>query len=223
VTAPYKPTLSRRATLELMATISVASALPRAAWAATSQAAPPAAAALQGYGTDPNLNHPVVPWPLVMEPHQLQQTAVLADLILPGSATAPAPSALGVPDFVNEWVSSPYPDQQTDRVTIFEGLRWIDTEAVRRGQRTFLESEERIRKAIVDNIALKSPKAPLTAQSAFFQRLRFLVVGAYYTTTEGFRDIGYTGNRPLAAYPPLTDEERTILDGALSKLGLSQS
>jgi hypothetical protein len=221
VTAPYKSTLSRRATLELMATISLASALPRAVWGEASPAAP--AATSQGYGTDPNLTHPVVPWSLVMEPHQLQQTAVLANLILPGSANAPAPTALGVPDFVNEWVSAPYPEQQADRATIFEGLGWIDAEAIRRGQRSFLESAERIRQAIVVDIAPKSAKAPFAAQSVFFQRFRFLVVTAYYTTPEGFRDIGYTGNQPLAAYPALTDEERTILDSALSKLGLSQS
>jgi Gluconate 2-dehydrogenase subunit 3 len=67
-----------------------------------------------------------------MEPHQLQHTAVLGDLILPGSTTAPAPSALGIPDFVDEWVSAPYPEQLEDRKTILEGLRWMDAEASRR-------------------------------------------------------------------------------------------
>jgi hypothetical protein len=228
VTAPhgptvYAPTVTRRATLEWMATLSVISALPRGSWGAAS--APPSPAALsavtsQGYGTDPNLKAPVVPWSLIMEPHQLLQTAMLADLILPGVATAPAPSALGIPDFVNEWVSAPYPDQLKDRETIFEGLGWIDAESIRRSQRRFIESDEPSRRAIVDDIAQRSPQAPAAEQSAFFQRFRSLVVIAYYTTPEGFLDIGYTGNVPLAAYPPVTDEERAILDDALTKLGL---
>jgi Gluconate 2-dehydrogenase subunit 3 len=202
-----------------MAATSLASALPRRAWAAPNRRSP-VGRTTKGYGTDPNLQEPAVPWSLVMEAYQLQQTAALADLILPASATAKVPSALGVPDFVNEWVSAPYPDQLQDKVTIFEGLRWIDAESVRRGQGTFLEVDQRMRQGIVEDIAQKRPKIPFAAAGPFFQRLRFLVVIAYYTTPEGFQDIGYTGNVPLAAYPAMTDEEHAILDGALAKLGL---
>jgi hypothetical protein len=206
VMAPYVPTLSRRATLEWMMAVSLASALPRA-----TLGEPKAV----GYGLDPDLNKPVVPWPLIMQPRQLHQTAVLADIILPGT---PAPSTLGVADFVNEWVSAPYPDQLQDRAVVFEGLRWLDAESVRSGRAAFLECDPQVRQGIVDDIARKGS---LPAERAvFFQRMRFLVVSAYYTTPEGFRDIGYTGNVPLAEYPPLTSEERTILDGALAKLGL---
>jgi hypothetical protein len=45
-------------------------------------------------------------------------------------------------------------------------------------------------------------------------------VGAYYTTPEGFRDIGYVGNVPLETYPPISDQERALLEKALSALGL---
>lgn len=221
MTGPYVPTLSRRATLEWMAAVSLVSALPRGTWAAPS-APPPSSSVFVGYGTDPNLKEPVVPWSLLMQPHQLQLTALLSDLILPGSATVPAPSTLGVADFVNEWVSAPYPNQLKDRATIFAGLRWIDAESVRREQKTFIESDDRVRQGIVDDIAQKCPQARFAEQSTFFQRLRFLVVSAYYTTPEGFQDIGYTGNVPLAAYPPMTGEERAIVDGALSKLGVSR-
>jgi hypothetical protein len=206
-----------------MAKISVVSAMPRGSWSATGAPLSPStlsAATSKGYGTDPNLKEPVMPWPLIMEPHQLQKTAKLAELILPGPGNARAPSALGVPDFVNEWVSAPYPDQLKDRATILEGLRWIDAESVRRGQHGFVESDKRIQRAIVDDIAHKSPQAAFAEQSTFFQRLQSLVVIAYYTTPAGFQDIGYTGNVPLATYPPVTDEERAILDSALIKLGL---
>jgi len=59
----------------------------------------------------------------------------------------------------------------------------------------------------------------LTDQSKFFQRFRFLVVGAYFTTPERFRDIGYVGNVPLESYALMTDKERAILEKALSALG----
>jgi Gluconate 2-dehydrogenase subunit 3 len=222
------PRLTRRVTLEWMAAMLVASALPRGTWAAAS--APVGTAhASSGYGTDPNLKEPIVPWGLIMEPHQLRQAGVLADLMLPGSATAPAPSAVGVADYVNEWVSAPYPEQLSDRATIFKGLRWIDAEAVRRGGRDFVAGGERVRQEILAEIAPKRSGHPLDATSepapmgSFFQRFRFLVVSAYYTTPEGFQEIGYIGNAPLAAYPPMTEEERGLLDGALSKLGVGAS
>jgi hypothetical protein len=216
-------TINRRTTLEWLASVSVLAALPRAAWSAGAIVAsgPVSANNAAGYGTDPNLTEPVVPWPLIMAPHQLQQTAVLSDLILPGSPIAPAPSTRGVADFINEWVSAPYPDQLQDRTTLFEGLRWIDAECLRRAQRAFLDSDTRLRQALIDDIAVSNPTGPFAQQQLFFRRLRFLVVTAYYTTPEGFQEMGYSGNVPLAAYPPVTDDERAILHAALEKLGLS--
>ena len=79
---------------------------------------------------------------------------------------------------------------------------------------------EESRQELVDDIARQSAD-PSAGPRDFFRRFRYLVVGAYYTTPEGFKDIGYTGNVPLASYPPVTDEERAILEKALSNLGLS--
>jgi hypothetical protein len=216
-------TVSRRTTLEWMASISVIAGLPRTLWAADRVGVPALTPAdiPAGYGIDPNLKEPVVPWPLVMEPQALKQVAVLADLILPGSDTALTPSTLGVADFINEWVSAPYPEQLQDRTTLVNGLRWVDTESILRGQRAFLDSDEHTRKAIVEDLARADSRVASPLQHTFFRRLRYLVITAHYTTPEGFREIGYTGNEPLAAYPPMTDEERAILAGALAKLGLS--
>jgi hypothetical protein len=224
----YVPKLSRRTTLQWMAAASIASGLPHGA-SALPHGAPADTQRIEstpvphGYGTDPNLKEPVIPWPLLMTPHQLQQTAILADLILPGTATAPAPSKLGVPDFINEWLSAPYPDQLRDRATLFAGLQWLDAEAARRANRGFIDLNDALRQSIVDDIGQKNLEAPFIEQKQFFQRLRYLIVGAYYTAPEGFKDLGYIGNVPLAQYPPITDEERTILDQALSKLELSHS
>ena len=43
------------------------------------------------------------------------------------------------PDFVDEWVSAPYPEQQSDRKVIFTGLEWVDAEAARHGLQVFAE------------------------------------------------------------------------------------
>lgn len=216
----YIPTVSRRVTLQWFTAASIASALPGSAKAQGTkvvefQSVP------QGYGTDPNLKDPVIPWPLILSPEQLQQIALLADLILPAALTAPAPSSLGAADFINEWVSAPYPEQLEDRVIIIEGLLATNTLARRRWHQGLLEIDEKSRRQLVDELARLSTELAVMAPKDFFRRLRYLVVGAYYTSPEGFKDIGYTGNVPLASYPPITDEERTILEKALRNLGLS--
>ncbi len=39
---------------------------------------------------------------------------------------------VGVPDFIDEWVSAPYEAQQKDGKVIRAGLAWIDDEAKKR-------------------------------------------------------------------------------------------
>lgn len=215
MTDPYVPRWSRRTTLQWLAASSLATSLPR--WACARPGSIPAFSA--GYGNDPNLKNPIVPWSRTLQPDQLRQAAVLADLILPATATAPAPSSVGVPEFIDEWVSAPYPDQLTDRVVILRGLERLDKEASLQGSRQFVELPDHAREGIVKRIAQRN--VPTQALDPFFQRFRFLVVAAYYTTPEGWNDIRYLGNVPLSAYPPITGEERAKLDTALASLGIT--
>jgi hypothetical protein len=219
---PYLPSIDRRTAIQWVIAASTLPGLSRraAARANTVVAHTPAPA---GYGTDPNLLHPVTPWPRTMTQHQLQLTAMLADLILPGTAATPAPSALGIPDFVDEWISAPYPEQNSDRSIISGGLAWLDDESRRRWQCGFLDLDDENRREIVRMIAAKPRSSAVTAEYTFLRRLRFLVVGAYYTTPEGFRDIGYVGNIAMASYPPPTRQEMTFLDEELRKLGLANA
>ena len=88
----------------------------------------------QGVGKDPDLLNPVVPWPLTMTAAELAITAELVDLILPAEGDLPAATKVGVPAFINEWVSAPYEDQHKDRVLIVNGLAWLEEESkVRNG------------------------------------------------------------------------------------------
>lgn len=155
----------------------------------------------KGYGTDPKLVTPEkAPWPRLLSDEELQAAAALADFILPASGTAPAASALGIPDFVDEWVSAPYPDQLKDRPLIRDGLKTL---------------------AKVQAVERPAAMAALQAEGgAFFKRFRALTIGAYYTTEEGFKDIGYIGNIAREADEGPSAEVRAALDAQLSKLGL---
>lgn len=155
----------------------------------------------KGYGTDPKLVAPEkAPWPRLLSDDELQAAAVLADFILPASGAAPAASALGVPDFIDEWISAPYPDQLKDRPVIRDGL-----------------------KALARKSPAERPKAMAALQAggdAFFKRFRALTIGAYYTTEEGFKDIGYIGNIAREADEGPSAEVKAALDVRLAKLGL---
>jgi hypothetical protein len=171
----------------------------------------------RGYGTDPKLSKPEkAPWSRIMTPGQLQAAALMADFILPPSAAAPSASALGVPDFIDEWVSAPYPDQAKDRPLILNGLNDLSWRAQRQFGVDFLKATTAQRAAVLGAVQA----ARTGAAHAFFRRFRWLVVGAYYTTPEGFKDIGYIGNVPRTADPGPSEAVKARLASELQKLGL---
>jgi hypothetical protein len=176
-----------------------------------------------GVGKDPDLQNPSVPWPLTMTAAQLETTAQLTDLILPAEGEIPAPSKLGVPAFINEWVSAPYPDQHKDRVLILNGLAWLDDESKVRNGVPFVRAEGRAQAAILDDIAFKDRvKSGLEKPAEFFARLRTLTLGAFYTTPEGWADIGYMGNRPgTGDYAGPTPEAAAHIKGVIEAMGLT--
>lgn len=177
----------------------------------------------KGLGGDPNLTDPVVPWPLTMTKAELLATAALGDLILPAEGSAPAPSAVGVPAFIDEWVSAPYPDQHKDRALIIPGLAWLDQESKTRNGVVFAEASPDKQNAILDDIAFKAKIKPgLEKPAEFFGRMRALTLGAYYTTREGWADIGYMGNTPgTGDYPGPTPEAAAHIKGVIEAMGLT--
>lgn len=175
-----------------------------------------------GYGTDPDVMNPVVPWERTMTEAQLRTTAALSDLILPEDERSPSASAVGVPDFIDEWVSAPYPQQRDDRQRILAGLEWLEQQSRDRFGAAFANAGEDQQSAVVDAIAYSDAAANLEEQAEFFRRFRYLAVGAFYTTGAGIEDVGYIGNVPIAGpYPGPSDDAMAHLAGVLKQLGLS--
>jgi len=163
----------------------------------------------RGYGTDPKLVKPEkAPWSRIMVPAQLQTAAILADFILPASGAAPSASSLGIPDFIDEWVSAPYPSQVKDRPVIMNGLNALSVHVLK------TSAADRARALA----ALPTSADPAT--KAFWKKFRHLTIGAYYTTPEGFKDVGYIGNVARTADPGPSAEVKAVLERELQKLGL---
>ena len=178
-----------------------------------------------GYGQDPELLHPApVPWPKTLTTAQLELLAALTDILIPAEDNIPSASAVGVPDVVDEWVSAPYPEQQHHRKLILAGLSWCDREANRRFGRRFVDASEVEQTAIVEDIAYPERKGrpELTEALQFFDLLRRLVAGIFYSSPEGSRELGYQGNVPIAGdYPGPSKEAMAHLQEQLTKLGLN--
>ncbi len=176
-----------------------------------------------GYGTDPDLLNPVVPWSRTMTAAQLTTSAALCDSILPADDRSPAASAVGVPDFIDEWISAPYAQQRNDRELILNGLEWLEQQSRNRFDTSFVSTTELQAAELLDSIAYPdNPAAEQDDLVEFFERFRFLAVGAFYTTEAGIEDVGYVGNVPITGdYPGPSDEAISHLASVLEELGLS--
>lgn len=177
----------------------------------------------RGYGGDPNLTQPVVPWSRTLTKEQLLIIAGLCDVLLPDDGRSPAASAVGVHDFVDEWVSAPYPEQKEDRATILSGIDWVKTQTAQRTSQPFHQVPKALQIELFEKLGtLQKPDAGSGDVGAFLPRLRYIAIGAYYTSEAGIADLGHIGNKPMVGdYPGPTAEALEHLHQTLKRLGLS--
>lgn len=163
----------------------------------------------KGYGLDPSMVKVYQPgdvWPLTLTEPQRHAARALCDVIIPADESSPSASAVGVPDFIDEWISSPYPAQAGDRRIVLEGLKWIDDESNHRFKKVFADLTNEQQTAICDDLCHPARTKPEHKKAAtFFKRYRDLTAGGYYTTAEGMKAIGYVGNKTSATFdgPPV--------------------
>jgi hypothetical protein len=208
--------LDRRTTLKWM--FAAAATVPSLQALGSAPQARDVAASQAGYGTDPDLMKewkPGGPWPLTLGAAARLTTAALCDLIIPADDHSPAASTVGVVDFIDEWISAPYPQQRGDREIVLPGLTWIEAEAQSRFSKAFAALGQAQKEAIANDIANPAKAAPPFATAAkFFAKFRDLTAGGFYTTPVGMKDLGYVGNVALAKFdgPP---------NAVLKKVGLA--
>jgi hypothetical protein len=173
-------------------------------YAARAESAPTA----RGYGTDPNLTAKYRPgelWPLTFTAAQRRLAGILADIIIPADDHSPGASAVGVVEFIDEWLSAPYPDQQRDRTIVLDGFGWLDAEAARRFGKGFADLDTMEHHGICDDICDESRATTERRTAAhFFALYRDLTGGGFYSSPAGRKDLNYIGNVPLPSFegPP---------------------
>lgn len=231
-------TPSRRTTLQWMMT---AAALPFAPWSPPAIAggrgtAPPfdtiagwpaispAPVPAKGYGRDPNLMEPAVPWPLTLSTTQRATIDLLGDMILPADAQSPGAGQLGVGAFIDEWVSAPYPMQRDDRAMVLGGLAWLDAQSRLLHQIGFEALGPAQRSRLLDALTVADPVAKMATPVAFLDRLRYLFVLGFYSLPEGKADMGFMGDQPtVGAYPGPSPDALAHFAQMTAKMGLAGS
>ena len=212
--SPLSPRMPRRDAIKWMLTAAASMAVLKRDSLGADAAAPSG----KGYGTDPDLIKEYKPgdvWPLTLTEAQRRTAAALCDVIIPEDSKSPSASRLHVHDFIDEWISAPYPDQQKDRAVVLDGLAWIEAEAQKRFQLGFADLVRKQQTMICDDICYTEKAKPGFKKAAqFFRKFRDLTAGGFYTTPEGMKDIGYVGNVPLPEFVGPTPE-------VLKKLGLA--
>ncbi|MBM0103432.1 gluconate 2-dehydrogenase subunit 3 family protein [Steroidobacter sp. S1-65] len=203
--------VDRRTALKWVLAASAALQLP------TSSLAQDTAKSVTGYGKDPNLLKLYKIgelWPLTLNDAQRATATVLSDLIIPADEQSPAAAKVGVVDFIDEWISAPYPDNQRDKPVVVQGLAWLDQESQRRFKNNFSALTEEERVVICDDISAAKAAAQFAEAAKFFARYRALTAGGYYTTPLGMKDLKYVGNVAMTTFEGPPPE-------VLKKLGLA--
>lgn len=175
-----------------------------------------------GYGQDPDLvSLTTGAWPRTLSESELLNARLVAGILVPREGDVPSAAELRVEDVVDEWVSAPYEGQVRDRQQIVPLLQWLDDESVRRFDRTFADAGAAQRLQIVDDIAWLDADDPFRRPAAAFDRLRSIIVAAFFCTPEGSADLGYVGGKAIAGdYPGPSEEARRHLAQVLDSLGL---
>ncbi len=144
-------------------------------------------------------------WPRTFSKSQLALVAALTDVIIPSDDERPSASDLNIPDFIDEWVSAPYPLQQKDRPVILAGRNWINKEARKRFKKGFAKLGRSQQLAICNDISdPTTAKAVYASAVAFFLQFQKLTYGAYFTTDIGKAELG---DNPLPTFELPAEKE----------------
>jgi len=196
--------LPRRVVLQWFAATAAAASGGVTVPALSQDQAAPSAPSAKGYGTDPDLMkiyEPGTVWPLTFSESDKELATALADTVLPADDFGPAASQLRVVDYLDEWVSAPYPNQQRDRKLILPGLTQFDAAVEKEHTgKAFTDLSDAERAAFCESI-VADEKHP---HGNFFHRFTMIAAGAYYSSPDGWKALGYSGNVATAIFhgPP---------------------
>jgi hypothetical protein len=121
----------------------------------------------------------------VLDPHQAETVALIADAIIPETDT-PGARAARLPEFIDLLLGEWAPDD--DRTQFLEGLADVDARARAVSAADFVSASEAQRATILgalDSEVQERHKAKTAGKPMFFEQMKFLTVFGYCTSEVG--------------------------------------
>ena len=124
--------------------------------------------------------------PLFLKPEQDKTLAALSEIVVPGSASAK------VHQFIDLLLSVDSAQHQRDFVS---SLTAVEDEARKRFGRGFAVLAQSERETLLADFS------KIGAHDEEFQNLKEWIAGAYYSSEQGMRELGWNGNYAFESYP----------------------
>ena len=100
-----------------------------------------------------------------------------------------------MPDYLDEWISAPYPNQQRDREIVVPGLARFAEHVEKTFSASFVDLDPEKRVEACASVAPSEERGKSDGPLAgFFHRFTMIAAGAYYANPTGWKAIGYAGN-----------------------------
>jgi len=148
--------------------------------------------------------------PTFFTPHEWETVRALVDIVIPRDERSGSATDAGVPEFMDFMIGD-RPDGQTP---MRGGLAWLDNECFERFSKTFVQTAETERSAVLNDIAWpKKAKPDMSQGVAFFNMFRDLTASGFWSSKIGVADLDYRGNEFVA-------EWKGCPEPALRKLGV---
>jgi gluconate 2-dehydrogenase gamma chain len=138
--------------------------------------------------------------PRSFSPGEYRTLRLLCEYIIPADATSGGAVEAHVPELI-DLLASENDDYQR---RIAGGIQWLDAECQDRFGSTFFVCSPQSQKSILDLIAYRENAdriLSLTQGIAFFDFLRELTLGGYFTSQIGIQYLPYLGNQVLPGFP----------------------
>lgn len=125
--------------------------------------------------------------------HEMKTVTLLANIIIPADDHSGSAEDAGVPQFIH-FMSNDKPELQTP---LRGGMKWLDLQCMKRYSNSFVDCKDTQQIEMVEEIAWPDQAKPDMKQGvAFFNLMRNLTAGGFWSSKMGVEDIGYKGNVP---------------------------
>lgn len=150
--------------------------------------------------------------PKFFNPQEWKTVVVLSDDLFPKDEMGGSATEAKVPEFMDYMLDS---GNDANRTSMRGGLTWLDQESRKRFGKSYADCAQADRNKILDDISYPAKATEeFRANATWFNSVRNLAAGGYFSSRVGYKAIGYSGGVMVPQWKGSSPE-------IMKKLGLS--